>query len=77
MEHTFTIVYKLPEGVNVEDAVERLGAAGLTDAVVGLGRPGHISLQYQHATGAILDNISIAIKENLEVLPEAVLFEIK
>lgn len=47
MEYTFTLKYQLPEGYgSVDDVVERLGAAGCDDALVGIGRVGRLSLEF-------------------------------
>ena len=47
LEYTFTLKYQLQDGDNsVDDVVERLGAAGRDDALVGIGRVGRLSLEF-------------------------------
>lgn len=54
MEYTFTLKYQLRDGNDsVDDVVERLGATGCNDALVGIGRVGHLSLEFtREATSA-------------------------
>lgn len=54
MEYTFTLRYQLPPDAVVPDAlVERLGEAGCDDAVVGIGQPGRLALEFtREAEGA-------------------------
>lgn len=53
-EYTFTLKYQLPDGNDsVDDVVERLGAIGCDDALVGVGRVGRLSLEFtREATSA-------------------------
>jgi hypothetical protein len=46
MNHEFTMTYPLPAGCDVDELIERLGAAGCTDALIGTGQLGHIALQF-------------------------------
>jgi hypothetical protein len=53
MEYTFTLKYRLPNDIAVDDVVERLGATGCDDALVGIGQPGRLSLVFtREATSA-------------------------
>ncbi|SFW15820.1 AlpA family transcriptional regulator [Nitrosovibrio sp. Nv17] len=47
MEYTFTLKYQLTDGDSDLDAlVERLGEAGCNDALVGIGQPGRLALEF-------------------------------
>ena len=47
MEYTFTLKYQLSaQDCDHENIVERLGAAGCDDALVGIGQPGRIALEF-------------------------------
>lgn len=47
MEYAFTLEYLLPrDGPDREACVERLGAAGCDDVLVGTGLPGRIALEF-------------------------------
>lgn len=47
MTFTFTLLYKLdPQDGDHDALVERLFEAGCGDALIGLGRPGHMALEF-------------------------------
>ena len=47
MEYTFTLKYQLTYADRDPDAlVERLGEAGCDDALVGIGQPGRLALEF-------------------------------
>ena len=47
MEYTFTLKYQLLGGQgDLDDLMERLGAAGCEDALVGMGQAGRIALEF-------------------------------
>ena len=46
MQFEFTLRFQLSEAVTDDEALERLGAAGCTDALVGTGVAGKLSLMY-------------------------------
>jgi hypothetical protein len=47
MEFSFTLKYQLSDNdCNLDELIERLGAAGCDDALVGIGHPGHIALEF-------------------------------
>ena len=47
MEYTFTLKYQLTEDDSDPDGlVERLGEAGCDDALVGIGQPGRLALEF-------------------------------
>ena len=69
MEYEFSLRFKLPaDAPPPEELVERLGAAGCHDAVVGTGHPGRVALQFsrdartaEHAMMTALRNVKTAI----------------
>lgn len=54
MEYTFLLKYQLRDGNDsADDVVERLGATGCNDALVGMGQIGQMSLEFtRQATSA-------------------------
>ena len=54
MEYTFTLKYQLSDDDREPDVlVERLGEAGCDDALVGIGQPGRLALEFtREAVGA-------------------------
>ena len=47
MEYTFTLKYQLADDDRDPDGlVERLGEAGCDDALVGIGQPGRLALEF-------------------------------
>lgn len=50
MLHEFSLTVQLPDdATSLDDHVERLGQAGCTDALLGLGRSGFIRLDFTRA----------------------------
>jgi hypothetical protein len=48
--HRFTLPYSLPsEPLTVEELTGGLLAAGCNEALVGLGRPGHVALEFERS----------------------------
>jgi len=77
MEYEFTLKFKLAADItNMDEVVERLGELGCTDALVGLGQPGYIGLDFvreaEDATSALLS----AIDDVKQALPSATLVEV-
>jgi len=71
MEYEFTLRYSIES--NVDDALERLAAAGCTDALVGLGRLGQLCLEFRRAAESEAAAIESAKADIGRALPEAVL----
>lgn len=57
----FTLVYELPNGNDIDFVTERLGAAGLTDALVGVGEVGRIALHFECRDARLLPAVADAI----------------
>lgn len=75
MEYTFTLKYQLPNDNSVDDVVERLGATGCDDALVGIGQPGRLSLDFtREATSAEAAFVS-ALSDVKRAVPSAMLIE--
>lgn len=77
MGFEFTLRYRLAEDDSDQDAiVERLGAAGCTDTLVGIGRPGYLAIQFgreaENAEAALLS----ALADVRKVIPSAKLIEV-
>lgn len=81
MEYEFTLKFMLADAAQVDELVERLGAAGCEDALVGIGQPGRIALDFtreadtaQHAIVSALEAVKSAIPDAklLEVTPDFV-----
>jgi len=77
MVFEFTLRYRLIEDDCDQDAiVERLGAAGCTDTLVGIGRPGYLAIQFgreaRDAEAALLS----ALEDIRKIIPSAKLIEV-
>jgi hypothetical protein len=71
MEYEFTLNYKI-DG-NVDAALERLGAAGCTDTLVGIGSLGRLCLEFRREAVSEAAAIESAKADVGRALPEAVL----
>ncbi len=76
MEYTFTLTYRLSEADSNQDAiVERLGEAGCDDALIGIGQPGRLALEFtREAASAELAMVS-ALTDIKRAVPSAQLIE--
>ncbi len=76
-EYEFTLRFRLPPGETDSDAlVDRLYEAGCDDALIGIGRPGRIAVDFIRDAGSALDAISSAISEVMRAVPGATLVEV-
>lgn len=75
MEFEFTLRFQLSEAVTDDEALERLGAAGCTDALVGTGVAGKLSLMYCREAENAQQAIRDALAEVTQALPDAELIE--
>ncbi len=76
MEYTFTLIYQLGNAFVDPDAlVEQLGSAGCDDALVGLGQPGRVSLEFIRDAPNAQAAIKSAIADVKRALPDAALIE--
>ena len=76
MEYDFTLKFKLSDtDCDINDVVERLGAAGCDDALVGIGTTGRIALNFtRHAESAQAAMLS-ALSDVKRAIPLAKLIE--
>lgn len=76
MEYTFTLKYRLSAtDHNFDDLVERLGAAGCDDALVGVGQPGRIALEFTREAQSAFLAVQSALSDVKRAVPSAELFE--
>jgi hypothetical protein len=75
-EYDFTLKFNLhnPQ-TDPEDYVEKLYANGCDDALIGVGKKGHISLNFIRDSSSAYEAISSAITDVKRVLPYATLIE--
>lgn len=77
MEYTFTLKYQLADDDRNPDVlVERLGEAGCDDALVGIGQPGRLALEFIREA----ENADLAVRSALadvrSAVPSARLIEV-
>ncbi len=82
MEYTFTLKYQLADDDRDTNAlVERLGEAGCDDALVGIGQPGRLALEFtregtdaDEAVRSALDDVrrAVPLAKFIEVAPDLV-----
>ncbi len=76
MECTFTLTYQLPSDDNDMDAImDRLAEAGCDDALVGIGQPGRLALEFVREASSVHDTIEDAIEDVRRAVPNARLIE--
>ena len=76
MEYTFTLKYRLsPADQNVDDLIERLGAEGCDDVLVGVGQPGRVALEFTREADSAQAAIQSALADGKRVMPKAQLLE--
>jgi hypothetical protein len=76
MEYDFTLKFKLPTAeADVDSLVERLGGAGCDDAVVGIGQPGRVALDFTREANSASDAVFSAIEDVKRAIPGAKLIE--
>lgn len=76
MEYTFTLKYQLDELDGDSDAlVERLGEAGCDDALVGIGQPGRLALEFTREAKSAKAAVRSALADVKRAIPSARLIE--
>ncbi|MBX9934657.1 DNA-binding protein [Methylorubrum populi] len=76
-EYRFTLKYRLSsEDRDAEALVERLGEAGCTDALVGVGIAGRLALDFTREADSAQDAIRSALADVKEAIPTASLIEV-
>lgn len=76
MEYVFTLKYQLAsDDRNVDDIIERLGAAGCDDALVGIGLPGRLAMTFTREADSAQNAICSALADVRGALPAARIIE--
>lgn len=76
MEYIFTLKYQLADHDSDLDAlVERLGAAGCDDALVGVGQPGRLALEFSREAESAEEAVRTALADVKSAVPSARLIE--
>jgi hypothetical protein len=76
MEYTFTFKYRLSDDdCNHSELVERLGAAGCDDALIGVGQPGRIALEFTREADSAAAALLSALADVKRAIPTAKLIE--
>ena len=77
MEYTFTLKYQLTgDDRDVDALVERLGEAGCDDALVGIGQPGRLALEFTREAADADDAVRSALADVRRAAPSAKLIEV-
>ena len=77
MEYTFTLKYQLAEGDRNPDLlVERLGEAGCDDALVGIGQPGRLAMEFSREAESADAAVRSALADVRRAVPSAKLIEV-
>jgi len=75
-EYAFTVRFDIrAAGSSNDQVVERLGAAGCDDCIVGVGKPGCLALTFDREAGSARDAVLGAIHDVTRVVPSARLLE--
>ena len=75
MEYTFTLNYQIAPNADTDELLERLGVAGCNDALVGVGRPGHLTLEFSREADTAEQAARTALAEVGQAVPSARLIE--
>lgn len=77
MEYDFTLKFKLSDAdANTDDVIERLGAAGCDDALVGTGSPGRVALNFTREAESAQAAVLSALSDVKQAIPLAQLIEV-
>jgi len=76
MEYVFALKYQLAsDDRNMDDIVERLGEAGCDDALVGIGLPGRLALEFTREAESAEAAVRSALADVQRAIPSARLIE--
>jgi len=77
MKYIFTLKYQLANAEeDMHEVVERLGATGCDDAVVGIGLPGRLALEFTREAGSASAAVRSALGDVHRAVPDATLIEV-
>ena len=72
MEYIFTLKYQLvDDGCAMDELVERLGEAGCDDALVGIGQPGRMALEFTRDAPDAVEAVLSALADVQRAVPSA------
>ncbi|MDL2353861.1 MAG: DNA-binding protein [Pseudomonadota bacterium] len=75
MEYIFTLKYRLADDADADELVERLGSEGCNDALIGLGMPGRLALEFSREANSAREAIVSALADVKRAVPCAKLIE--
>ncbi|MNW05288.1 hypothetical protein D3C71_2015170 [compost metagenome] len=76
MVFTFTLNYQLtPDESDIDKLVDRLAEEGCDDALVGIGQPGRLALEFVREAPSAHDAIEGAIEDVRRAVPNAHLID--
>lgn len=76
MDYIFTLKYRLPdEGADLDALAERLGSGGCDDALLGLGQPGRLALEFTRNAASARQAVLGAMADVRAAIPDAQLVE--
>lgn len=76
MDYEFTLKYQLSEDdCDVDDLVERLGASGCNDALVGIGQPHQLGFKFTREAASAKEALKSALSDIRKIVPSAKLIE--
>jgi len=77
IEYTFTLKYRLSDDDrDANELVERLGEAGCTDALVGVGIAGRLALEFTREAESAQIAVRSALEDVKNAIPSAMLVEV-
>ncbi len=72
VQHAFTLRFQLAEqDADHDELVERLGAVGCDDALVGIGQPGRIALEFLREAASAEAALASALADVVRAVPSA------
>lgn len=75
MEFEFTLRFQLNDESDIDEVIERLGSQGCTDALIGAGVAGKLSMTFCREASTAHDAVRSALEDVFEALPDAELIE--
>ena len=76
-EYDFTLKFSIPDfQVSSNECLEILATEGCDDALVGLGRPGKIAINFIREAASAKAAVFTAIEDVKRAIPQAVLIEV-
>ncbi len=76
MDYIFTLKYQLSaQDDDLDDIVERLGAGGCDDALIGVGQPGRVAMEFTREAANAGEALISALSDVKRLIPDAKLVE--